>query len=863
MITVYGLIGPPSAFLQAAAASAQVVVGGRRHLDALGVPEARRIVLGPLSPAIEALSALPADAEALVVASGDPLFYGVVRRMRAASLPVRVVPEVGSLQAAFAAVAVPWDDALLVSAHGNDPAPALRACGEHPKVGVLTDHRNGLPQIVAATTGLGRWYVLGERLGEADEQIRVLNEAEAIRVTDPAQPHVVLVLAHHPDDPEVLGTQQGIAGGLGALAGASGLKPAAPGAAGPTRAEGRHVDAGEARESGVAPGDVRPAAESRPRVATGEPVIGQLTNSPAARAHADAIDAALAGSTGTTPATRRFDGRAAEHLATAWAECDLIVSHLALGATTRLIAPLLADKKTDPGVVVVDETGRFVVPLVGGHVGGANELARRIAAALDATAVVTTATDGNDIPGLDTLGWATTGDLAGVTRALLDSAAVELVRERPWPMPALPTNVTEPGVPRVEYRGTHVTELPPPPPPVARIVVTDSASAQVTVDADVPTVALHPKSLVVGMGCNSGTSAEVLEALLDEALAEAGLSKASIRTLTSVDAKADEAGLAELAARLGVPFTTHPAERLAGLDVPNPSDAPLHAVGTPSVAEASVLAEGAVLVLPKRKNPEATVAIGRLEPRGTLAVVGLGPGADDLLAPRARDRLRAAAVVVGYRPYVAQIRHLLRPGTEILGIGMGTEQHRIEFAIAKAREGRSVALVCGGDPAIYAMASPTLEQGTEGIDVEVVPGVTAELAASAILGAPLGHDHVTISLSDLHTDWGTIERRLTAAAEGDFVVALYNPRSRKRVMQLPRALEILGAHRPADTPVAVVQDASRPDENHRIAPLAEFEPEWVDMHSIVIVGSSTTRMIPTGVGAHAMVTPRDYQWMDR
>ncbi|MDO5535476.1 MAG: precorrin-3B C(17)-methyltransferase, partial [Propionibacteriaceae bacterium] len=582
--------------------------------------------------------------------------------------------------------------------------------------------------------------------------------------------------------------------------------------------------------------------------------VGQLTNPPAARAHADAIDAALG-------ATRRYDGKASEHLAAAWSECDLIISHLALGATTRLIAPLLTDKKSDPGVVVVDEAGSFVVPLVGGHVGGANELARRVADAIGATAVVTTATDATGMPGLDTLGWETSGDLAGVTRALLDGEPVELVREQPWPLPALPTNVREPGVVRVERRGTHETPMPDLGTPVARIVVSDAVPAA---PADgTPTVTLHPRSLVVGMGCNRGTSLATLEELLEHTLAETGWARASITALTSVDAKADESSLIELAAQLGVPFATYPADALADVSVPNPSGAPQAAVGTPSVAEASVIAHGADLIVEKRKNSDATIAIGRLAPIGTLAVVGLGPGADDLLTPRARDVLRASAVVVGYRPYVAQIRHLLRPGTEVLAIGMGTEEHRIEFAIAKAREGRSVSLVCGGDPAIYAMASPLLEKGTEGVDVQVVPGVTAELAASAILGAPLGHDHVTISLSDLHTDWDTIERRLQAAAEGDFVVALYNPRSKKRVMHLPRALEILGARRPPGTPVAVVQDASRPNQNHRVAALADFDPEWVDMHSIVIVGSSTTRLVPTGHGAQAMVTPRDYHWMDK
>ncbi len=214
MITVFGYIGSPSAELREAVSDAALVVGGRRHLDALNVPEERRIVLGRIAPAIEVLQALTGDEKAVVIASGDPLFYGVVRRIRAAGLKVRVIPALTSLQLAFAAVALPWDDALLVSLHGNDPEPAIAALRAHQKVGLLTDGRTGLPQIVDATAGLGRTYVLAERLGEDDEQIRVLSEDQAREITDIAQPNVVLVLAYHPDDPAALGEQTAIAGGV-------------------------------------------------------------------------------------------------------------------------------------------------------------------------------------------------------------------------------------------------------------------------------------------------------------------------------------------------------------------------------------------------------------------------------------------------------------------------------------------------------------------------------------------------------------------------------------------------------------------------------------------------------------------------
>lgn len=565
-------------------------------------------------------------------------------------------------------------------------------------------------------------------------------------------------------------------------------------------------------------------------------VIGQVTNSIAARRHADDIDKALG------VETRRYDGPAVDGLPAAFAECDLVISHLALGATTRIIAPLLADKKTDPGVVVLDEAARFAVPLVGGHGGGANDLARRLSA-IGATPVLTTATDSLGLPALDTLGWAWSGDVAGVTRSLIDGRPVQVVREHPWPLPPLPGFV-----------GEDVDD------PVGRIVVSDAVAA--AEPDDLPTVRLAPKSLVAGMGCNRGTPASVLREHLERTFAEAGLTLASLVAITSADVKANELGLMELAHSLGVPFVTYPAEVLDAFDVPNPSAVVSAEVGTRSVAEASVMARGADLVVGKQKSPDATCAIGRLPARGKLAIVGLGPGARDLLSPRARDIIQGSSVVVGYAPYVRQIRDLVRPGTEVIATKMGTEEERTAKAIARAREGRQVAFVCGGDPAIYAMASPTLEMGTDGIDVEVVPGITAELAVSAILGAPLGHDHATISLSDLHTDWDTIVHRLRAAAEGDFVVTLYNPRSRTRTMQLPTALDIMREHRPPTTPVAMVEHAGRKRQAVRMSTLAEFDPEWVNMTTLVVIGSSTTKYVTTGGGDQLIVTPRDYQWME-
>ncbi|MFF3890214.1 precorrin-3B C(17)-methyltransferase [Streptomyces sp. NPDC001914] len=563
-------------------------------------------------------------------------------------------------------------------------------------------------------------------------------------------------------------------------------------------------------------------------------MIGLISATAAGAAARDRLAAAW------STRTRVYDGPVADAVRRAFAECDQVVCFLATGAVVRLVAPLLSDKGADPGVVCVDEAGRFAVSLVGGHAGGANELAREVGELLEAEPVVTTATDAVGVPGLDTLGLPVEGDLAGVSRAMLDGEPVVLERESAWPLPALPANVGSPAAPGA-----------------AVVRVSDRVR-----ETGAREVVLRPPSLVVGVGASRGAPVEEVVGLVRDALREAGLSERSVARLATVDAKSEEPGIVGAAGLLGVPVVTYTAEELAAVAVPNPSGAPLAAVGTPSVAEAAALLGGGELLVPKRKSARrdgqpamATCAIVRRPARGRLAVVGLGPGARDLLTPRATAELRRAAVLVGLDQYVDQIRDLLRPGTLILESGLGAEEERARTAVAEARRGQAVALIGSGDAGVYAMASPALAEASDDIDVVGVPGVTAALAAGAILGAPLGHDHVSISLSDLHTPWEVIERRVRAAAEADIVVTFYNPRSRGRDWQLPKALTILAEHREPTTPVGVVRNASRPDESSRVTTLGSLDPGIVDMMTVVTVGNTATREI-----AGRMVTPRGYRW---
>jgi cobalt-precorrin 5A hydrolase/precorrin-3B C17-methyltransferase len=538
------------------------------------------------------------------------------------------------------------------------------------------------------------------------------------------------------------------------------------------------------------------------------------------------------------PDAHLYEERPKEAVRRAWKECDGIVIFLAAGAAVRLLAPLLGDKRRDPGVVCVDDAGRFAVALAGGHGGGANALARRVADTLGATPVVTTASDAAGSPALDSLG-AEVGfeveddsDLAAVGAALVSGEPVRLVSERRWPLGPLPENVVR--AERAE-------------PPV--IFISDR-----TVDVPRPAVVYRPPSLIAGVGCSRGARAGEILAMIRSSLAESELSDKSVASLATIEAKSDEAGLLEAAKELGVPLRFYAAEELSATEVPNPSSVVESAVGTPSVAEASVLASGAELLVEKRKAANATVAIGRLPVRGRLSLVSLGPGNDALIPPLAREALAASELVVALGQYADRVRHLLRPGTRVSALPLGSEVERAQQALDEARAGGSVALVSGGDVGVYAMASPALELADDDVDVTVVPGVTAAQAAASLLGSPLGHDHCSISLSDLLTPWEVIRERVRAAAEADFVVSLYNPRSKSRDWQLGRAREILLEHRSSGTPVGIVKDAYREGQKVNLTSLGSLRTEDVDMSTILIVGNSRTE-----VRAGRMVTPRGYK----
>ncbi|MEU8838092.1 precorrin-2 C(20)-methyltransferase [Streptomyces roseus] len=264
----------------------------------------------------------------------------------------------------------------------------------------------------------------------------------------------------------------------------------------------------------------------------------------------------------------------------------------------------------------------------------------------------------------------------------------------------------------------------------------------------------------------------------------------------------------------------------------------------------------AVAVVPSRIGNPGSVPSGP----GEVAVVGTGPAGPLWLTPETRRALADAEVLVGYTTYLDRVP--AKPGQVRHGSDNKVESERAEFALDLARRGKRVAVVSGGDPGVFAMATAVLEVAGQpeykDVPVRVLPGVTAANAAAAAAGAPLGHDYATISLSDRLKPWEVIAGRLRAAAAADLVLALYNPGSRSRTWQVAQAKELLLELRPERTPVVVARDVGGPEQSVRVLTLGELEPSEVDMRTILLIGSSQTQVTERPDGSRVTWTPRRY-----
>ncbi len=518
-----------------------------------------------------------------------------------------------------------------------------------------------------------------------------------------------------------------------------------------------------------------------------------------------------------------------------------IVALCAAGIVIRCIAPALADKGVEPPVLAVAEDGSAVVPLLGGLT-GVNAIAREIADALGVAPAITTSgelrfgacvlnpPDGYALADLQQ-GKRFVSDLLAGAATRIDGAA-------PW--------LDDVALPR-DAAATHAIRVTPDAWRGAR-----------------DELVIHPRSVVVGVdvqgaradaAASCGEQADPLLAQRIGALLDAhGLARQALAALVAPATLLGDARLDAAAHALGVPL------RFADVDAG--SDAAALLGRTLRVAHTLRGASGG-LACTVAAQPVDPATLGRA--RGRLTVLGLGPGDATWLTPAARAALADATDILGYTTYVTMAGPF-RVDQRVHGTDNREEMQRARHAFELAAEGRRVAVVSSGDPGVFAMAAAVLEALDEArdpqwaaVELRIEPGVSASLATAAQAGAPLGHDFCAISLSDNLKPWEVIETRLRHAAQADLVMAFYNPISRARPWQLDRALDAVRAHRAADTVVVLGRDIGRPGATLVTTTLGALRSDQVDMRTMVIVGSSTTRRFAIGDGREWVYTPRWYR----
>ncbi|WP_460158488.1 precorrin-3B C(17)-methyltransferase [Pseudomonas sp. S3_E11] len=500
-----------------------------------------------------------------------------------------------------------------------------------------------------------------------------------------------------------------------------------------------------------------------------------------------------------------------------------IIALCAAGIVIRTLAPLLLEKGAEPPVLAVAEDGSAVVPLLGG-LGGVNVMARDIAVTLQVAPAITTSGElrfGTCL--LNPPSGYSLGDLEQGKRFVSDLLAGEPVR--------------------IEGAAPWLDQAQLPQDPQARRTIHVGHAER---DASTHELLIYPRSVAVVV------SAEVadLPGAIRAALQQAKVALQSLACLVAADTLMASVALREAALELGVALRfvvmTGDAATLARSSVP--------AVNILSATDNLAIAVAA--------QPLEVAQIGRS--RGRLAVIGLGPGAAELMVPAVKAELARATDVLGYETYV-RMAGPFRDDQVLHCTDNREEMQRARHAFELAAQGRSVIVVSSGDPGVFAMAAAVLEALHESsdpawhqVDLEILPGVSASLATAAQAGAPLGHDFCVMSLSDNLKPWSIIEKRLDLAAEADLALAFYNPISRARPWQLGRALEIVGQHRTPETPVVLGRDIGRPGQTLRVTTLGQLTAEQVDMRTMILIGSSTTCVFPRASGGNWVYTPRWY-----
>lgn len=510
-----------------------------------------------------------------------------------------------------------------------------------------------------------------------------------------------------------------------------------------------------------------------------------------------------------------------------------IIGFCAAGILIRTLAPLLTDKRYEPPVLAVAEDGSAIVPLLGG-LHGVNDLARLIAEALDVQPAITT-----------------TGDIRFRTALLAPPAGYHLAN--PDAAKTFIADLLAGATLQLEGKAPWLSESKLPIQEAGKLTICVTEKAVVAKD---DCLVYHPATLAIAIRLLSNhIEPETAVFFVQQVLAQQGFATASVAAIFASKTDMGHPALAAIAQKLQVPIRFFKETQTV-------TEIALQAVGNAGkliTSEQQLGINLAIAIAPKPLDPDN---IG--QPRGKLAIVGTGPGGVQWMSPEVQQILRQATDWVGYRFYL-DLAGTLGKGQRRHDSDNREELDRARFALDLAAEGKSVAVVSSGDPGIFAMAAAVFEalESTDksewaGIEIQVAPGISAMQAVAAAIGAPLGHDFCVLSLSDLLKPWEMIEKRLLAAAEADLAIAIYNPISKQRIWQLGKARTLLLQKRSPETPVILGRNLGRAGQSLKVCTLNEFNPESADMRTLVIIGSSQTRIIERKYGGFWVYTPRRY-----
>jgi cobalt-precorrin 5A hydrolase/precorrin-3B C17-methyltransferase len=527
-----------------------------------------------------------------------------------------------------------------------------------------------------------------------------------------------------------------------------------------------------------------------------------------------------------------------------WEHSSALLFIMATGIVVRTIAPLIKNKKEDPAVLVIDEEGKHVIPLLGGHQARANELATTLATLINATPVITTSSDINNLPALDL--WIERCQLFIQNPSILPKIMSKFIENRKI---QIYINSDLIRVPIFPDHFQIVKEVE-----IADIIITNKK-----LELNEEQLILIPRNLVVGLGFHDWVTSNEIEEAVKKVFTDEGLYFEALKGVATLEKKAKNEALQEFSRKYGLRVFSYTPQELR--EVKGLSFSPIveRAVGVSSVCEQSaILASQGRLIVPKRVFKDITIAVAEApyHVKGKVYVVGIGPGSLFYITPKAIKAIREAEVIIGYKTYINQIESLIKDKI-VFAYGMTEEVRRAKNAIEYALKGMIVSVVSGGDPGVYGMAGLIFEilaQNNLEVEVEVIPGISAFNAASSKVGAPIMNDFACISLSDRLTPWDEIEKRLEYAAKSDFVIILYNPKSSKRTENLTKAKEIILKYRDNNTPVAIVKNATREGEEVILTTLKEMDSYPVDMNSTIIIGNSQSYIYK-----NFFITPRGYR----